>query len=136
MASSEYEIPIPYSLFPIRSLNRIPGENVCRAVELVERSLERRHAVLGDGLRRPALAPLHRAQRTILAEQEDLVHPHTEDLSGDVLGGIGKQIGAHRRDLLRSHLLDLLDAGLLGLGLGRDGADHAGPGEWRDAVRA
>ena len=57
-------------------------------------------------------------------------------MSGDILGGIGKQIGAERRDLLRAHLLDLLDARLLGLGLGRDGADHAGPGERRDAVRA
>src|SRR6476659_7288491 len=129
------------SLYPsyrcvVRGSDRIPGENVRGTVELVERSLQRRHAVLGDGLRRPAFAALHRTYRAILAEQEDLVHPHTEDLSANVLGGIGKQVGAHRRDLLRAHLLDLLDARLLGFGFGWDGADHAGPGERRDAVRA
>ena len=43
--------------------DRIPGEDVRRTVELVERPLQRRHAVLGDGLRRPALAAVHRAQR-------------------------------------------------------------------------
>ena len=69
-------------------------------------------------------------------EQEDLVHAHAENLPGDVLGGVGEQVGAHRRDLFRAHLLDLLDARLLRVGLGRDGADHAGPGERRHAVGA
>src|SRR5262245_64432158 len=44
------------------SSDRIPGEDVARAIELVEGVLERRHAVLGDGLRRPAFAAMHGAQ--------------------------------------------------------------------------
>src|SRR5262245_34929086 len=44
------------------SSDRIPGEDVSRAVELVEGILERRHAVLGDALRRPAFAVMHRAK--------------------------------------------------------------------------
>src|SRR6476660_1901332 len=73
------------SLYPaygcvVRCSDRIPRENVRGAIELVERSLERRHAVLGDGLRRPAFATMDRAQRSRLAHQEDLVHPHRKNL--------------------------------------------------------
>src|SRR4051794_1605479 len=41
--------------------DRIPVENVRRAIELVERRFQRWHAVLGDRLRRPAFAAVHRA---------------------------------------------------------------------------
>src|ERR1700722_17670499 len=43
-------------------LDRIPVENIRRAVELVERRLQRRHAVLGERLRRPAFGAMNRAQ--------------------------------------------------------------------------
>src|SRR5882757_8434914 len=109
------------------SLNRIPIENIRRAVELVKRRLQRRHGVLGDGLRRPAFAAVHRAQWARLAHQEDLVHAHRKDLPGDVLGGVAEQKGADRRDFFRAHLLDLCDARLFLLGLGRNGADQAAP---------
>src|ERR1700754_1326653 len=92
---------------PIRQSDRIPGEDIARAVKLVERILERRYGLLGNALRRPAFAAMHRAQRAVLAEQENLVHAHAEDLPGHVLGEIAEQKGAHRRDLLRAHLLDL-----------------------------
>src|SRR3982074_995458 len=74
--------------------DRIPAEDIGRAVELVERRLQRRNRMVCDGLRRPAFAPLYRTQRTVLTEQENLVHAHAEDLSGDVLRSIGKQEGA------------------------------------------
>src|SRR5262245_41755624 len=72
-------------------LDRVPAKNVGRTVELVEGRLQRRHRMLRDGLRRPAVAALHRPQRTVLAEQEDLVHAHAENLARDVLGGIAEQ---------------------------------------------
>src|SRR6185312_11552253 len=101
-------------------LDRVPAENIGGTIELVERRFQRRHRVLRDGLRRPALAALHRAQRTVLAEQENLVHAHAEDLTGDVLGSVAEQVGCDGSDLFRSHLLDLLDACLLGVGLRRN----------------
>src|SRR5689334_15759157 len=57
-----------------RKLDRVPAENVGGTIELVERRLQRRHRVFGDGLRRPAFAALHRTNGTVLAEQENLVH--------------------------------------------------------------
>src|SRR5215470_7402439 len=71
-----------------------------------------------------------------LVEQEHLVVAHREDLPADPFGTIGSEIDDKRRDLLRRHLLEALDAALLLLGLRRDRIDHAGPGERRDAVRA
>src|SRR6202000_3254459 len=130
------EYAIRYSPPPIRVSDRIPGEDIAGAVELVERILERRHAVLRNALWRPAFTAVHRAQRAVLAEQENLVHAHAEDLPRHVLGEIAEQEAAHRRDLFRAHLLDLLDPRLLRFRLRRDGADHAGPGERRDAVGA
>src|SRR5581483_7019169 len=91
--------------------------------------------MLGNSLRRPALAALYRPQRTVLAEQEDLIPAHAEDLTCYILRSIAHQIGCHGRDLLRSHLLDLLDARLLCLGLRGDRADQPAPGERRNAVR-
>src|ERR1700733_11788012 len=44
-------------------LDRIPVENIRRTVELVERRLQCRDAVLGEGLRRPAFGAMDRAQR-------------------------------------------------------------------------
>src|SRR6202034_3569121 len=107
------ELPFYYSPLPIRyspfasSSDRIPVEDIRRAVELVERRLQCRHAVLGDGLRRPAFGAMDRAQRARLAHQENLVHPHRKDLPGDILGGVAEQEAAQRRDLFRAHLLDL-----------------------------
>src|SRR5262249_59934089 len=49
------------------SSDRVPSEDIAGAIELVERILERRHAVLGNGLRRPPFAAVHRAKRTVLA---------------------------------------------------------------------
>src|SRR5262249_22392776 len=54
--------------------DRVPAEDVGRTVELVERGLQRRHCVLCNRLRRPAFAAVHRAQRTRLTHQENLVH--------------------------------------------------------------
>src|SRR5215471_7222035 len=116
-------------------LDRIPAEDIRRAVELVERGLQRRHGVLRYRLWRPAFAAVHRAQRARLTHQEYLVHAHSKDLPGDVLGGIAEQIGHDRRDLLRPHLLDFRHARLLRLGLGWDGPDHPAPGKGRNAVR-
>src|SRR6266849_8477645 len=115
-------------------LDRVPIKNIRRTVELVERRLQRRDAVLGEGLRRPAFGAMDRAQRARLAHQENLVHPHRKDLPGDILGGIAEQERANRRDLFRTHLLDFGDPRFLGLGLGRDGPDQPAPGEWRHAV--
>src|SRR5467141_210298 len=47
--------------------NRIPIKDISRTVELVERRFQGRHAVLGDGLRRPAFTAMDRAQRARLA---------------------------------------------------------------------
>ncbi len=77
-----------------------------------------------------------RAHRARLAEQEHLVVAHAENLPGDAVGAIRGEIDHERRDLLRRHLLEALDAALFLLGLGRDRIDHARPGERRDAVRA
>src|SRR6202030_2266693 len=85
----------------IKRLNRIPIENIRRTVELVERRFERRHAMLGDALRSPAFAAVDRAQGARLAHQEDLVHPHGEDLPGHVFRGVAEQEGHDRRDFLR-----------------------------------
>src|SRR6185312_1655208 len=118
------------------SSDRVPAKNVGGTVELVERGFQRRHRVFGDGLRRPAFASLHRTQRTVLAEQENLVHAHAKNLPGDVPGCVAEQIGRHRRDLFRTHLLDLLDALLLRFSLRRNGSDQPAPGKRRNAVRA
>src|SRR6185437_15912985 len=109
--------------------DRVPGEDVARAVERKEGSLERRHRVLSDRLRRPALAAVDRADGPRLAHQEDLVAAHGEDLAGDVLGEIAGKIDRERRDLLGGRGLDALDARLLLRRIGRDGADQPAPGE-------
>ena len=92
--------------------------------------------MLGDRLQRPALGVVHRAHRAVGVEQHDLVHAHAEDLRGDAVGGVGQQEHRHRRDLGRRHLLGALEPRLLRVGVGRNGADHARPGEGRDAVGA
>src|SRR5580692_2438633 len=135
MASSEGTFL--YSLFATPyspSSDRIPIENIRGAVQLVERRFQRRHAVLGDRLRRPPFAAVDRAQGARLSHQENLVHAHRKDLSGDVAGGLAEQEGAQWRDLLRAHLLNFCHAGLFGLGFGRDRPDQPAPGEWRDTV--
>src|SRR6185437_10310180 len=86
-------------------LDRVRVENVRRAVELVERRLQRGHAVLGDGLRGPAFGAVNRTQRAGLTHQEDLVQAHRKNLPGDILRGVAEQKRADRSDLFRSHLL-------------------------------
>src|SRR5215469_13065950 len=76
------------------------------------------------------------ADRARLVEQEYLVVAHREYLPRDTLGRRGSKIDRKRRDLVRRHLAEALDAALLRLALRRDRIDHAGPGERGDAVRA
>src|SRR5216684_267904 len=107
----------------------VPGEDVLGAVEGEERSLERGYGVLSDGLRRPALAAVDRADRPRLAHQEDLVLAHGENLAGDVRGEIAGEIDRERCDLAGRHGLHLGNARLLLRRVGRDRADEPAPGE-------
>src|ERR1700686_4244670 len=116
----EIPFPIRYSLFAIPQSNRIPGEDVARAVELVEGILERRHAVLGNALRRPAFSAMHRAQRTVLAEQENLVHAPPEHFPPPLLGEIPEHKGPPPPHLSPPPPPHLLDPCLLGFRFGRD----------------
>src|SRR5262249_23817635 len=118
------------------ALYRIPRKNVGRALERRERGAERTLELLCDLVRGPAVGAMNGAHRPGLAEQENLVVAHAEDLAGDPLGGVRAEIDGERGDLLRRHLLHARDALLLPRGFGRDRIDHAGPGERRDAVRA
>src|SRR5581483_3962379 len=72
-------------------LDRIPAEHLAAAVERLEGVAQRRHRVLADRLRRPALGAVDAAQRPALAHQEDLVVAGGEDLSGHVPRRIGGQ---------------------------------------------
>src|SRR5438132_8056671 len=108
---------------------RIPTEDIARALQRRERGAEGALELLVEGLRRPALGAMDRADRARLVEQENLVAAHAENLSGDGFGAVGGEIDDERRDLFRGHLTEALDAPLLILGLGRDRVDHAGPGE-------
>jgi hypothetical protein len=110
-------------------LNRVPIEDICRAIELVKRWLQGWHAMLGDGRGGPALAPVNRTQRSRLPHEEDFVHAHRKNLPGNVLGGISKQERSERSDLFRAHLLDSRNALLLGLRFGRYRSDEAAPRE-------
>src|SRR3989441_5714877 len=97
--------------------------------------LERARKHLGEALGGPALGVVHAHDRALVAEEHDLLASHAEDLRGDVLGRVARQEDGDGRDVGGGELLDLLDPRLLRLGLGRDRADHARPGERRDAVR-
>ena len=88
-----------------------------------------------DRLRRPALGPVHRAQRPVLGHEENLVRPHRENLPGHILRGIAREIDRYRRDLRGLHALHLLHARLLVRRFRGNGADHAAPRERRDAIR-
>src|SRR6266700_3353207 len=114
---------------------RIPAEDIARALERRERGAERALELLVEGLRRPALGAMNRADRARLVEQENLVAAHAENLSRDGFGAVGGEIDDERRDLFRGHLAEPLDPPLLLLGRGGDRVDHAGPGERSDAVR-
>src|SRR5215472_9716347 len=116
--------------------HRIPAEDVARPVERVERRLESGYAVLGDGLRRPALAAMDRADRPWLAHEEDLVLAYGEDLAGDIRREIAGEIDGERRDLRGRHRLHALHPRLLLGRVGGDGADEAAPSKRRDAVGA
>src|SRR5206468_748773 len=97
--------------------------------------LERAREHLREALGGPALGVVHPHDRALVAEEHDLLASHAEDLRGDVLGRVARQEDGDGRDVGGGELLDLLDPRLLRLGLGRDRADHARPGERRDAVR-
>ena len=64
--------------------DRIPREHIGRTVERIEALLQRRHAVAGEAVARPALVSMHRPDRPRLRHQENLVHAHGEDLAGDI----------------------------------------------------
>ncbi|SVJ66376.1 Uncharacterised protein [Klebsiella pneumoniae] len=78
---------------------------------------------------------MHTAQRPALAHQEEFVVTRGEHLAGDLAGGVGRQVDGQRRVLLGGHALQLVDAGLLLRGCGRDRVGHPAPGERRDAIR-
>src|SRR5258705_5376920 len=103
-----------------RSLHRIPREHVAGTLERRQRRPERALELLIEPLRRPTLGAMDRADRPRLIEQEHLIVAHREDLPADPLGAIRREIDDERRDLLRRHLLDALDAALFRLGLRRD----------------
>ena len=92
-------------------LHRVPAEHVGAAVELVEMRAHRRHGVFGDGLGRPAFGALHGAQRAVLAEEDDLVVAHAENLAQQVKAKLlaleKKMLRAERRkqsvDIQRIH---------------------------------
>src|SRR5579859_2908342 len=69
------------------SSDRIPGEHLGRALQRLQARAHHRQELVGEGLGRPAVAALGRADDLRAGEQEDLVLPHAEDLAGDVLGG-------------------------------------------------
>src|SRR5262245_40172837 len=117
-----------------RASHRIPREHVGGALERRERGPERALELLIQLLRGPAVGAMDAADRPRLVEQEHFVVAHRKDLPADSFGAIGGEIDDERRDLLRRHLLEALDAALLLLGLRRDRIDHARPGERRDAV--
>src|SRR5262245_59671146 len=119
---------------PPRSDHRVVVEVLPRGVERGQMVLERAREHGGEPLRRPAQVVMNAPHRTHVTEQHDLLASNSEYLSGDLLGLLSGQEYRYRSDVLRPHLLDLLDADLLHLGLGGDGADHAGPRERGDAV--
>lgn len=79
---------------------------------------------------------MHRADRARLAEQQDLVGTHTENLARHRAGGIADQVDRHRGDLVRFHFLELLHARRFFRRVGGNRIGHAAPGEGRDAVGA
>src|SRR3546814_1542107 len=66
------------------ALNRIPGENVARAGQLVEAWPERRKHVARDCLGCPAFGAVHGTYGTRNAEQKYLVLPDAENLTADL----------------------------------------------------
>src|SRR5262245_47433119 len=115
---------------------RIPMEHVLGAIERIEVLAEGGQGGRGDALRRPALGTVRGLERPVLRHQEQLVGAYREDLPGHFLRFLRGEKNRQRRDLRRLHHLHLLDARLLLFTLYRNRADHAAPGERRDAVRA
>src|ERR1700752_3198215 len=116
--------------------HRVPVEYVAGALERRERLLEGVLELRVELFDRPAVGAMQHADRARLRIEEDLVVAHADDLPTDALCLVGAEVARERRDLVGRHLLQPLDAQLLLLGLGRNRADHAAPGRWRDAVRA
>src|SRR5436305_6385427 len=92
-----------------RRSDGVPGEYVGRALERGKRGSERTLELRLDLVGSPAVEATDRAHRPRLAEQEDLVVAHTEDLARDALGAVRGEIDRERRDLLRRHLLEALN---------------------------
>src|SRR3546814_21137918 len=89
----------------MRASDRIPGEDVGRAVERIEVVLELVEDALGDRLGRPALGGVRGADRPRLREEEYLVIAHGEDLPRDLRPGIARKRDGERRDLVGVELL-------------------------------
>src|SRR5450759_711955 len=62
-------------------LERVPVEDVLRALERVEVRPQRGRGVRADRLGCPAFGAVHRAQRPVLRHQEQLVGADREDLA-------------------------------------------------------
>src|SRR5208337_4477479 len=92
---------------------RIPGSQLQRSDIRVEVVLEGGHGVLGDALRRPALAAVYRAKHANLREKVYLVGAHAEDLPGYVRCRIADQVDGERSDLRGLHFFHLRDARLI-----------------------
>src|ERR1700730_4767296 len=109
----------------------VPGKDVSRTVKAVEVGRHHRQGRIEHALRCPAFAAVCASDRPRLAEEENLVVAHAENLAGDVARGICAQ-----RDHEGSHapghqLLQALDALLLLRRFVGYRVDHSRPRERR-----
>src|SRR6266545_2867896 len=111
-----------WSMGSLRSDHRVVVEVLARGLERDQVMPERPREHLGQPLGSPPLIVVHVADRAHVVEEHDLLAAHAEDLAGDLLGRLAREEDGHRRDVLGTHLLDLLHARLLRLRLGGGGA--------------
>src|SRR4051812_36050702 len=90
--------------------HRVPIEHITRSLERRERLLECILQLRIELLHGPAVGSMQHPDRARLRIEEDLVVAHADDLPADTLGLVGAEVNGKRRDLVRCHLLQALDA--------------------------
>src|SRR5262249_15190001 len=85
---------------------RVGAEVLARRFEGDQVMAERAREDVLETLGRPSLGVVDGPDRARLGEDEDLLAPNAEDLTGDAPGGIAGQVDPQRADVPRATLLD------------------------------